>query len=111
MAKQYRASSPADFPEPHRFGTWNGYAFRIYPDLSQVKGAVSSGGFVDGYGIMRTDVRIYEHDGHRWQELYHLPKGSAKTACPLWDGVAPKTLAVSDEAVEAAIASIVGGGD
>ena len=110
MAKSYTARTPADFPFPHSFGTWNNYSFRMFPNLSQVKASITSQ-HADGYGMMRNEIRVYEFDGSRWQEIYHLPKGSAKVACPLWDGVAPKTLAVSDEAVEAAIASIVGGGD
>jgi hypothetical protein len=96
-----------DFPEPHRFGLWNNFSFRIYPGLSQVKGAITRG-WADSYGMIKQELRIYEHDGERWQELFHLPKGSAKASCPLWDGVAPKTLAVSDADVNAAIASIIG---
>lgn len=108
MAKSWPAGRPEDFPDPPRFGVWNNYSFSIHSALSQVKSLITSQ-YTDYNGLLKREVRIYEHDGHRWQELYHLPKGSAKIACPLWDGVAPKTLAVSDEAVDAAIASIIGG--
>lgn len=111
MAKKYRASSPADFPDPHRFGMWNGFAFGIYPNLSQIKSAISSV-YTDGYGFVRSDLWIYEHDGHRWQEIYALKKGEPKIGHKLWkDGVAPKTLVVSDEAVDAAIESIMKAGE
>jgi hypothetical protein len=108
MAKSWSASDPSKFPEPPRFGVWNNYSFSIHFALSQVKSLITSQ-YTDYNGLLRREIRIYEHDGQRWQELYHLPKGSAKVACSLWDGVAPKTMAVSDEAVEAAIASIVKG--
>lgn len=107
MGTNYPAASPADFPEPHRFGIWNGFSFAIYSNLSQVKSAITSK-LTDYDGSVRREVRVYEHDGTRWQEIYYLPQGSAKNDCPLWHGVAPKTLAVSDEAVEAAIQSILG---
>ena len=111
MSKSYRATSPAEFPEPHRFGTWNGFVFRIYPNLSQIKSAITSQS-TDWNGLLKSDIKVYEHDGDGWQEIYSLTKGESKQAHELWkNGVAPKTLAVSDSAVDAAIQSILKSGD
>lgn len=111
MAKAYRATSPADFPEPHRFGMWNRYSFRIYPNLTQVKTAITSN-HTDWNGLIKSDLKIYEHDGDGWQEIYSLTKGENKLAHPLWrDGKAPTTMAVSDSAVDAAIESILKAGE
>jgi hypothetical protein len=97
-----------DFPEPHRFGVWwDQRRFKIYRNLSLVKSAITND--TDYSGQVRNHVRIYEHDGHRWQLIYELNKGDRKDDHELWvKGRAPKTLAVSDESVEAAIASILG---
>lgn len=102
------ARSEQEFPEPHRFGVWwNQHRFKIYRNLSLVKSAITSD--TDYHGLVRSDTRVYEHDGNRWQLIYELHKGDRKDDHELWkQGPAPKTLAVSDESVEAAIASILG---
>lgn len=108
MSVSSRASSEAEFPEPHRFGMWRGgYMFQVYRNLSLVKAAVTA---IARNGTVGTDVKIYEHDGERWQLIYHLPPGTVKSEHELWKNgaKAPKTLAVSDESVNAAIASILG---
>ena len=107
MVKSVRADSEAEFPEPHRFGVWARGSFWVYSDLSRVKGAISSSSSLCDYdGKVRWEIKIYEHTGESWELIYMLPAGSDKQAHELWGGVAPKTMTVSQSAVDAAIASI-----
>ncbi len=103
----YYAKSEADFPDPHRFGAWwNEHRFQVYRNLSLVKSAVTT--HSDSNGVSRHNVKIYEHDGYCWQLIYEITKGENKNEHELWKkGPAPKTLAVSDESVDAAITSIL----
>lgn len=105
MTKWYPARSESEFPTP--FGLWNGYRFAMYAELKMVKALISSSLSRDD--VMKSHVRVYEFTEEGWSLIYDLPDGSRKSDCPLWDGVAPKTGRVSEAAVEAAIASIVGG--
>lgn len=101
------ARSESEFPAPPKFGIWwNRSRFQIYRTLSLVKSSITND--TDHKDLTRSDARIYEHTGESWELIYEIPRGSKKSEHELWaQGPAPKTLAVSDASVEAAIASIM----
>lgn len=108
MAAKVYCSSPIDFPDPHRFGIWwNEHSFQVYRNLSMVKSAIT--GASNHEDRLRSNAVVYEHDGDDWQEIYRFARGDKKSDHELWkNGPAPKTRAVSETAVQAAIQSILG---
>lgn len=110
-------NNPRTFPKPDKtWATWSDYRdpgneFVMHVNMTQVKQAV--GRCTDYYGQLYRDVYIYSWNGSEWVEEFKLKKGLAKANHPLWKRQPRSKFAklepASEDDVDAAIASILGG--